>query len=134
LFIFNNGKKKNNKKKKIWNGSGSIGPWILPIETIKKPYNLDINCKVIRKGKTILNSDGNTKDLKRSFEELCYFMNLSNKVNPGSVLFTGTACVIDHKFTLKKNDKVIINNSLLGELINNIKVHKDKKKKFKNRL
>ena len=119
---------------KIWSGSGSIGPWIIPIETIKNPYNLSINCQVFRKGKLILNSSGNTKDLKRSFEELCYFMNLSNNVSSGSVLYTGTACVIDHKFALKENDKVIVKNDILGELINKIKTYKKVKKNYKRRL
>ncbi len=119
---------------KIWSGSGSIGPWIIPIESIKNPYDLNISCQVLRKGKMILDSMGNTKDLKRSFEELCYFMNLSNKVSPGSVLYTGTACVIDHNFALKENDNVIVYNKYLGKLVNTIKIHKDNKKNYKKRL
>tara|TARA_B100000965_G_scaffold406313_1_gene444573 strand:+ start:658 stop:1584 length:927 start_codon:yes stop_codon:yes gene_type:complete len=118
---------------KIWDGSGSFGPWIVPVEKIKNPYNLNINCKVIRKGKLILNSSGNTKDLKRSFEELCYFMNLSNNVSAGSILYTGTACVINHSFFLKKNDKVVIYNSLIGKLENKINLHKKQKKNYKLR-
>ena len=85
------------------------------------------------KKKIILESTGNTKDLKRSVEELCYFMNLSNKVSPGSILFTGTACVIDHNFSLKKNDLVSISNSQIGNLENYIDLHK-KDKKYYNRI
>ena len=118
---------------KVWEGSGSFGPWIIPTETVSTPYDFEIKCKVIRKKKIILESTGNTKDLKRSVEELCYFMNLSNKVSPGSVLFTGTACVIDHNFSLKKNDLVSISNSQIGNLENYIDLHK-KDKKYYNRI
>ncbi len=118
---------------KIWNGSGSFGPWIVPIERIKNPYDLNISCKVIREKKLILDSSGSTKDLKRSFEELCYFMNLSNNVSPGSILYTGTACVINHNFSLKKNDKVQIYNSVIGKLENKVNLHKKEKKYYKIR-
>ncbi len=113
---------------KIWSGSGSFGPWIIPIETIKDPYDLELSCKIIRNKKIVLKSSGSTKDLKRKFEELCHFMNLSNKVSAGSILYTGTACVIDHNFTLKKKDKVIIYNNKLGILENYIDLHKKEKK------
>lgn len=113
---------------KIWSGSGSFGPWIIPIETIENPYDLNISCKIIRKKKVILKSSGSTRGLKRKFEELCHFMNLSNKVSTGSILFTGTACVINHNFTLKKKDKVIVYNDKLGILENSIDLHKKEKK------
>ena len=115
---------------KIWNGSGSIGPWIVPIETIGSPYSFDLKCIVKRNNEIVLEASGSTSELKRSIEELCYYVNLSNKVLPGSVLFTGTTCVIDHKFGLKKKDVIEISNPLIGNLINEINIHPIEKKNY----
>jgi 2-dehydro-3-deoxy-D-arabinonate dehydratase len=115
---------------KIWNGSGSIGPWIVPIETISSPYSFDLKCIIKRNNKIVLETSGNTSELKRSIEELCYYVNLSNKVLPGSVLFTGTTCVIDHKFGLKKKDVIEISSPSIGNLINEINIHPIEKKNY----
>jgi len=115
---------------KIWSGSGSIGPWIIPSEKVNNPYDIEIGCTVKRENKIVLNSKGNTSGLKRSIEELCYYLNLSNEIPTGTVLFTGTACVIDHEFGLKKNDEVIIYNNLIGELKNKIDRYKKVEKNF----
>ena len=115
---------------KIWNGSGSIGPWIVPIETIGSPYSFDLKCIVKRNNEIVLEASGSTSELKRSIEELCYYVNLSNKVLLGSVLFTGTTCVIDHKFGLKKKDVIEISNPLIGNLINEINIHPIEKKNY----
>ncbi len=115
---------------KIWEGSGSIGPWIVPVEDFETPYSFEINCVVKRNNSNIINSVGNTSGLKRSIEELCYYMNLSNKTSPGTVLFTGTACIIDHKFTLKEGDIVEVSNSKIGILSNEVLCHSKEKKKY----
>ena len=115
---------------KIWNGSGSIGPYMIPVEMINDPYDITINCCVTRNGKTVVNSHGNTSGLKRSLEELCYYLNFSNDVTLGSVLFTGTTCVIDHNFSLAKGDIVVIKSPTFGNLRNEIHVHDFPEKNF----
>ena len=115
---------------KIWQGSGSIGPWMIPVENINSPYSFKINCTVKRNDDIVLNSTGNTSNLKRSIEELCYYMNLSNKVLPGTVLFTGTACIIDHNFSLKDGDILEISNPEIGILNNKISLHSKEEKNY----
>jgi len=110
---------------KIWNGSGSIGPWMIPVDDIINPYSLELRCLVKRDKKVILDVSGNTAGLKRSIEELCYYMNYSNLVESGSILYTGTTCVIDHNFYLRKDDLVEISTPLIGILQNSIKIHVD---------
>jgi 2-dehydro-3-deoxy-D-arabinonate dehydratase len=109
---------------KIWSGSGSIGPWIIPCEDAEDPYSFNLRCQVIRNNKQELDAYGSTSELKRTIEELCYFMNFSNNVPSGSVLFTGTTCVIDHDFNLMENDLIIISTPQIGSLENGIKMHK----------
>ena len=115
---------------KIWAGSGSIGPWMIPVENTISPYSFDLRCLVQREGEIVLDASGCTSGLKRSIEELCFYMNYSNHVVPGAVLYTGTACVIDHDFNLKKGDSVEISTPLIGVLQNTINIHSDVTKDF----
>lgn len=108
---------------KIWQGSGSIGPYIVPVECTQGAYSFDLNCLVTRNGKIVVDSSGSTAGLKRTIEELCYFMNFSNKVDLGTVLYTGTTCVIDHNFALQKGDIVDVFSPIIGCLRNEIIVH-----------
>ena len=118
---------------KIWQGSGSIGPWMVPVEEFDDAYNFEIKCLVKRNNSLLIESTGNTSELKRSIEELCYYMNLSNKVSPGSVLFTGTACILDHNVGLKEGDEVKIISNKIGELTNKIHLHSHQDKKYVKR-
>jgi len=105
---------------KIWKHSGSIGPFIQPIESFGSPYECQMNCKVLRDGEVVVDSDGGTSDIKRSIEELCYYMNFNSPVEAGSVLFTGTACVVPHDFCLAAGDIAIVSMRGFGELRNPI--------------
>jgi len=51
-------------------------------------------------------------------------------VPPGTVLYTGTTCVIDHDFGLEKGDFVEISTPLIGALQNNINVHVKERRDF----
>lgn len=115
---------------KIWVGSGSIGPWMIPVESVITPYDFNLHCVVRREGEVVLSVTGSTSGIKRSMEELCYYMNYSNCVVPGAVLFTGTTCLIDHDFGLKKGDLVDISTPLIGTLQNNVNVHSGVIKKY----
>ncbi|NOY72905.1 MAG: fumarylacetoacetate hydrolase [Gammaproteobacteria bacterium] len=108
---------------KIWMGSGSIGPYIVPLENTNGPYSFDLRCVVHRKGEKVLDTSGSTSELKRSIEELCFFMNHSNTVATGTVLYTGTTCVIDHDFDLQVGDVVEISSPQVGILKNEINIH-----------
>ncbi len=118
---------------KIWDGCSSIGPFIIPADQISDPYDCKISCEVIRDGKTIIKSNGETSQLKRSLEELCYFLKLNNKVPCGTLLFTGTACIIPHDFALQENDEVKVIMEEIGELRNDIFLHKKIKKEYNKR-
>lgn len=118
---------------KIWDGSCSIGPFIVPIESFGNPYGREIRIKVHRNDKLVLESIGNTCELKRSIEELSYYLTYNNGVQSGSLLFTGTGCVIPHDFKLESNDIVTINIDTVGELINKVEVLPHLKKEYKIR-
>lgn len=109
---------------KIWTGSGSIGPYIVPCECSPGPYSFDLRCVVMRKRKMVLDVSGSTSGLKRSIEELCYFLNFANQVESGTVFYTGTTCVIDHEFSLKEGDIVEVSCPIIGALTNRVAIRK----------
>lgn len=115
---------------KIWTGSGAVGPWMIPVESVTTPYDFNLRCIVRREGEVVLNVSGSTSGIKRSMEELCHYMNYSNCVAPGTVLFTGTTCVINHDFGLEKGDIVEISTPLIGVLQNNVNAHAKVTKDF----
>lgn len=102
---------------KIWDGSAAVGPWLVPADLLD-PYACCVICEVERQGKTVLCSEGNTSGLKRSIEELCFFLNFNNLVPVGTLLFTGTACIVPHNFGLEDGDIVSIRAEGFGELKN----------------
>lgn len=118
---------------KIWQGSGSIGPYIVPVEDVRDLYDLELTCVVERAGEEVLRASGNTSGLKRSVEELGYYLCMANPVQPGTVFYTGTACVIDHDFSLKEKDFVEISNSLIGGIRNPVSLHSMSVKDFISR-
>ena len=118
---------------KLWSGSGSVGPWMIPVEIVTTPFDFNLSCKIQRSGEEVLNISGSTSGLARSIEELCHYMNYSNLVQSGTVLFTGTTCVLDHNFGLQKNDLIEISTPLIGTLRNHVNVHAKLANDFKLR-
>ena len=105
---------------KIWDYSCSIGPFIVPMDE-RNLYDRKVECRVLRKGERIIVSEGFTRDLSRTAEELCHFLKFNNAVPPGTLLFTGTACVIPHDFALHDGDTVEVYEESVGMLQNTIR-------------
>jgi 2-dehydro-3-deoxy-D-arabinonate dehydratase len=119
---------------KIWDGSAGVGQYIIPYEQIKDPYDFKLICTVHRDGKEVINSVGNTQGLKRSYEELIYYLRLNNSVPSGTLLFTGTACIIPHDFSLRDGDTVTVEKEGYGKMVNSVEKLKVPNKNFKVRL
>jgi 2-dehydro-3-deoxy-D-arabinonate dehydratase len=62
-----------------------------------------------------------TSQLKRKFDELASFLRRDNIVFPGTVLLTGTCIVPPNEFTLDDGDKIEIEISNIGKLVNPVK-------------
>jgi 2-dehydro-3-deoxy-D-arabinonate dehydratase len=106
---------------KIWDGASSVGPYIVPADVFGDPYDCQVECQVYRGDDCIIDSKGSTVELKRSLEELCYYLTYNNTVPSGTLLFTGTACVIPHDFALAEGDIVRVSVEGLGVLENPMK-------------
>jgi 2-dehydro-3-deoxy-D-arabinonate dehydratase len=106
---------------KVWARSCSIGPAILLAETVEDPYQFEITCKIYRNEEVVVEGSASTSQLKRKFDELASFLRRDNIVFPGTVLLTGTCIVPPNEFTLDDGDKIEIEISNIGKLVNPVK-------------
>ncbi|WP_372631605.1 fumarylacetoacetate hydrolase family protein [Cohnella sp.] len=103
---------------KVWKQSCSVGPIIRLAETVQDPYQLQITLKIYRDGKKVVDESASTGQLKRKLEELVSFLRRDNLVFDGTVLLTGTCIVPPNQFTLAPGDRIEIEITSLGTLVN----------------
>lgn len=108
---------------KIWDGCSSFGPLIALPSKLLDPSDLHLTCKVFRENTCVINSTGRTSGMSRTFSELVQCLTSNNSVPAGSLLFTGTCCVIPHDFRLQDGDIIEIFSPGIGKLTNTVGAH-----------
>jgi 2-dehydro-3-deoxy-D-arabinonate dehydratase len=103
---------------KIWKNSCSIGPAIRLAETVDDPYQFQITCRIFRNGAMAFEGSANTGQLNRTFDELISYLVRDNELADGTVLLTGTTIVPPNEFSLADGDRIEIEISDIGTLIN----------------
>ncbi|MEF2245440.1 MULTISPECIES: fumarylacetoacetate hydrolase family protein [unclassified Paenibacillus] len=103
---------------KMWKRSCSIGPAIRLAETVQDPYKLDINLRIYRNGEKVVDESASTGQLKRKYDELVSFLLRDNEIFNGTVLMTGTCIVPPNQFSLEGGDRIEIEISEIGTLVN----------------
>ncbi|MCF6411331.1 fumarylacetoacetate hydrolase family protein [Pseudalkalibacillus salsuginis] len=106
---------------KIWKNSCAIGPSIRLAETVKDPYEFEINCRIYRNENLVFEDSAKVSQLKRKLKELTDYLMKDNVVFPGTVLLTGTCIVPPNEFTLNDGDRVEIEIPGIGLLRNPVK-------------
>ncbi|MDQ6598865.1 fumarylacetoacetate hydrolase [Bacillus salipaludis] len=107
---------------KIWKNSCSIGPTILLAEVVQDPYQFDITCRIYRNDEKVVEGKANTRQLKRTFDELVSYLLKDNQIFDGTVLLTGTSIVPPNEFTLADGDQIEIEISDIGILRNSVRL------------
>lgn len=105
---------------KVWKRSCSLGPAIRLAETVDNPYNLQITSQIYRDGEKAVEGTANTNQLKRKLDELTEFLIRDNELFEGTVLLTGTCIVPPNEFTLAHGDRIEIEITGIGTLINHV--------------
>lgn len=103
---------------KIWRNSCSFGPSIRLAETVEDPYQLQIICRIFRNDEKVFEGTASTSQLKRKFETLIEYLLRDNLIFDGTVLLTGTCIVPPDDFTLAEGDRIEIEVSGVGTLVN----------------
>ncbi|GGG22828.1 fumarylacetoacetate hydrolase family protein [Paenibacillus abyssi] len=103
---------------KIWRQSCSIGPAIVLAEAVPDPYALQMTCRIFRDGQQVVEETASTGTLKRRLDELVSFLSRDNVVFDGTVLLTGTCIVPPNQFSLQAGDRIEIEITGIGRLVN----------------
>ncbi len=103
---------------KIFRGSCSLGPTVVPAESVADPYGLTICLRIFRQGEAVFQGAISTASLKRRYEELVAYLRRDNLLFPGTVLLTGTGIVPPDDFALAGGDLVEIEIDQVGVLRN----------------
>ena len=101
---------------KIYRGSCSIGPALVPADAVTLP--LDLALTVRRGTGQAFTGSTSTAALRRSLEELVAYLGRAMDFPDGALLMTGTGIVPDASFTLQAGDTVEIDGGPLGVLHN----------------
>ena len=106
---------------KIYQGCCALGPSVVTVEEVGTEPKLEIKCRVLRSGNVIFKGSTNTSQMKRSLEELRFYLCAYNPVPPGSVCMTGTGIIPPNDFSLEEDDIVEISIEKIGTLRNRVK-------------
>jgi 2-dehydro-3-deoxy-D-arabinonate dehydratase len=77
---------------KLYAGACSLGPAILVPDDWQEPFGVELRI-LDDQGGTVYEGATSTERMRRSLEELVYFLGRDNPVPPGTVLLTGTGLV-----------------------------------------
>lgn len=105
---------------KMWKRSCSLGPAIRLVDAVDNPYDLQIACRIYRQGDKVVEGTANTGQLKRKLEELVSFLTRDNELFEGTVLLTGTCIVPPNEFSLAAGDRIAIEITGIGTLVNSV--------------
>lgn len=103
---------------KIFTGSCAMGPGIVPACLIENPKSLAVGCRIKRLNQIIYEGEGNTRNMKRTLDELTRYLTYCNPIPDGTVLCTGTAVGIPNDLVIEDGDKVTISIEEIGTLSN----------------
>jgi 2-dehydro-3-deoxy-D-arabinonate dehydratase len=92
---------------KIYNGSCAIGPGIR-IAQAEELRDLQIEIEIVRENQLVFEEKIRSSQMKRSFEELVFYLTAELRFPHGVFLMTGTGIIPPDNFTLQKGDLVRI--------------------------
>lgn len=101
---------------KNFDGSGPMGPWMVPASDIPDPHDIDIKLWVNDE----LKQDSNSKYLFFNINEQIEYISARMTMRPGDVIATGTPSGVGAPYggRLKPGDTVTIELSGIGTLVN----------------
>lgn len=92
---------------KMYDGSCALGPGIC-LTQADQMRNLPIELAIERNGQVIFRGGTSTSQIKRSFEELAFYLTMEMTFPFGAFLMTGTGIIPEEAFSLSAGDKVTI--------------------------
>jgi 2-dehydro-3-deoxy-D-arabinonate dehydratase len=109
---------------KIYDHSCALGPVITLADAMPAPDEVTIRLRVERRGQRVFDGHTALTAMKRSFKDLVAWLGRENSFPQGVVLLTGTGIVPPDDFSLQIGDRVTIDITGIGSLVNLVD-HKD---------
>lgn len=107
---------------KVYDGSCSLGPCIVPIAAAPEHTAMRIQLRVSRDGQDVYRDEVRVDDLRHAPQTLADWLFRGMPFPHGAVLLTGTAIVPPNEFTLRPGDEVEISVDGLGVLRNPVEL------------
>ena len=105
---------------KVYDKSLSIGPFIVPIDNVQDPQDLEVKMSIFRENNLVFEGTTNTSNMKRNCEYLLDWLLRHNSVPDGTIVLTGTGIIPPPEFSLKESDNIRIKITGIGELVNSV--------------
>ncbi len=105
---------------KVYDKSLSIGPFIVPVDNVNDPQDLDVKMSIFRDNGLVFEGTTNTSNMKRNCEYLLNWLLRHNSVPDGTIVLTGTGIIPPPEFSLKESDNIKIKITGIGELVNSV--------------
>ena len=105
---------------KVYDKSLSIGPFIVPVDNVNDPQDLDVKMSIFRDNGLVFEGTTNTSNMKRNCEYLLNWLLRHNSVPDGTIVLTGTGIIPPPEFSLKESDNIKIKITDIGELVNSV--------------
>lgn len=103
---------------KIYNQSCALGPVVTPVSAMPPIEDVTIHLSIERGPELAFQGTTRLTEMARSFTDLVSWLGRENSFPQGAVLFTGTGIVPPDEFTLRSKDRITIEVTGIGKLVN----------------
>lgn len=103
---------------KVYDRACAIGPAVISAESVDDPHDLEMSMTITRDEEIEYDESTNTGEMVRSCEELVETYRRHQAVPELSVLLTGTSLVPPEGFTLRPDDRIVIELEEIGTMEN----------------
>jgi 2-dehydro-3-deoxy-D-arabinonate dehydratase len=105
---------------KVYDGSCALGPVVTLADALPPREKVGIHLTIERRGAKVFEGSTSVAQMARSFEDLVSWLGKDNHFPQGVVLLTGTGIVPPDDFSLAAEDRVIIEITGIGRLVNTV--------------
>lgn len=105
---------------KVYDRSCALGPVVTLTEAMPTPDRITISLAIERKGEKVFEGSTRLTEMKRTLTDLASWLGREMRFPQGVVLLTGTGIVPPDNFTLAAGDRVSIDITGIGRLVNTV--------------